>query len=1486
VVSICAAVYFFKIQENEDYQNQLHFRELNTAAHSVRGSIQQFTQLGKTITTILSAKTEPNDRLRNEGRLSNIVNRAKNTPALARLETISDTTIVNVEQQKDENKIDFPPENHIGVFTTSDHRAVYLGPSINTDQASRHAVRVPTEDLLPAKLLSFPIVLLADGSGELVAKKIYLDNSTYAADLEFHSVQRLLQELSIKQTEIVDTKTLPSYSGTLDKKIAGISYRIFVQPITLSLRNNNTVTYYLLGMVPLTEMQLAKLSVSPAVGLWIFIILLMLSALIPILKIRFTSARSHFSKTEISLFFAGCILLLGMLTITVNHQLFYSYLVDIKKSQAGLYLEQIEQEFEKEITALDNLKTTSNEIIKKTAERFACYYGEQKSETQACASMQTNAIGNNTSVDSINGADSEKKENTELDPRRDLFLVNANSLRNMEEGEKIWSLNKIEPSLTYTYDHYLADDYQHSIGENFAENAFKLSHKGVIALSEDLAKDRNPVRLPILRISKSAYNSSDFPFSHRDYFNHSITCQLWFEKSLGSDETEGCKNGVYIQRIKNVSDARLSTQFAYADYETLEDTPINERKVISLSVKFNTFFERILPQGFGYAVFDDGGQVLFHSDGSRSLLENILVETNNDKHIRTLIDKSDHADSHIVSFNAIYRNAEHLFVAGELSAKVPWHIVVFFNIDDLSEYNLWLLLVAVVLFVQLMLVLLLWNRYVSNQLLWSHILSFSVLKGENERKQKGSSANYQMFYGATASLIFSFSVCLLLMLGVVVDLALRLSFWGFLGAIILFLMCKKVNVLPSRAVFWSHPFASFLLVGVGFGVVAIFNDSHENLDWGDISKYLAWAGLLVLGIGIVIYALKHSNRLHIKWRQTLLYSSYKRLVQRPLFQPSSEHSRYSRSYVAYLLSLLWFFAVVPAAMLINSSNHYFLGFQAHLESEHIEQRVSEYEKNRLDYLRLMRPDIKHNVDLVPAKILEFLLLPQIYETRPPENYTPLQIEKNNTEKRDGDKKETIEEKENTDKQEMTVDLIINTLMSMQAFGASINQELFQFAQLDSKLSLLTFNGNKFLQQAVQENWMIVLLAMIATFAFMYKFTRVFIVRRVMGEHIPDNFRLPSCSEKPEWLTRLTELIGRSRPVKVQVLRTNVLLAVERIKEATGLPVYDDQVIEIVEGIERRGQGFVLINKLSMQNSHSRATSVVSSQPKIILVLKGLENLAFQSDRRKQAQCLLQELDRLQHVHIVLLCEVSPLFRLINQHAYPNVSASEYSDMDESLMWSTIIADYTKVYDWTPPVKSRLEINVTAMDVLEYENKGWFQLLKVKDLFLNMYASKLEEIASNWKHDQIVEFFCSHAGGIYRQKWSQCTLDERILLFQLSGGATLNPNSIETLEQLLRRGYIYRDCGWFVVNESFRRFVLQAETDETFADWLSEVSVSSWQYVRIPILVTVVVLAIMIVVTTGQSLQSIIAAATASLGLLPSLMRGLSFFKSAAGVTHE
>jgi hypothetical protein len=119
-----------------------------------------------------------------------------------------------------------------------------------------------------------------------------------------------------------------------------------------------------------------------------------------------------------------------------------------------------------------------------------------------------------------------------------------------------------------------------------------------------------------------------------------------------------------------------------------------------------------------------------------------------------------------------------------------------------------------------------------------------------------------------------------------------------------------------------------------------------------------------------------------------------------------------------------------------------------------------------------------------------------------------------------------------------------------------------------------------------------------------------------------------------------------------------------------------------------------------------------------------------------------------------------------------------------------------------------------------------------------------------------------------------------LLFQLAQDSVVNPANARTLHSLVKRGYVYRDSGWFVVNESFKRFILTAESQARFQSWLQASKNHTWKLIRIPIFVTILVLLALIVVATGQSIQSILATATAALGLVSLLMRNLTSFKGA------
>jgi hypothetical protein len=102
--------------------------------------------------------------------------------------------------------------------------------------------------------------------------------------------------------------------------------------------------------------------------------------------------------------------------------------------------------------------------------------------------------------------------------------------------------------------------------------------------------------------------------------------------------------------------------------------------------------------------------------------------------------------------------------------------------------------------------------------------------------------------------------------------------------------------------------------------------------------------------------------------------------------------------------------------------------------------------------------------------------------------------------------------------------------------------------------------------------------------------------------------------------------------------------------------------------------------------------------------------------------------------------------------------------------------------------------------------------------------------------------------------------------------------LEPLEHLTRRGYVYYDRGWHLVNNSFTRFVLTAENPEQIAQWLAEASESTWKYLRIPIYAVVIALVAIVVYSASDALDSAVAILTGIIGLIPLAMRSFSIFK--------
>lgn len=143
--------------------------------------------------------------------------------------------------------------------------------------------------------------------------------------------------------------------------------------------------------------------------------------------------------------------------------------------------------------------------------------------------------------------------------------------------------------------------------------------------------------------------------------------------------------------------------------------------VTALTTQLLSFTEPLLPEGFGYAVLELDGRVLFHSDPRRNLIENFLKAADEDSLLRSLM-----TSRRAGLLSLTYWGRSHRAFARPL-AGVPWTLVVFRDVQEPRLRNLeavvgflnpFLLYSSLVSLLAALLLALLPGRYLSQ--LWPH----------------------------------------------------------------------------------------------------------------------------------------------------------------------------------------------------------------------------------------------------------------------------------------------------------------------------------------------------------------------------------------------------------------------------------------------------------------------------------------------------------------------------------------------------------------------------------------------------------------------------------------------------------------------------------------------------------------------------------------------------------------------------------------------
>ncbi len=148
-------------------------------------------------------------------------------------------------------------------------------------------------------------------------------------------------------------------------------------------------------------------------------------------------------------------------------------------------------------------------------------------------------------------------------------------------------------------------------------------------------------------------------------------------------------------------------------------------------------------------------------------------------------------------------------------------------------------------------------------------------------------------------------------------------------------------------------------------------------------------------------------------------------------------------------------------------------------------------------------------------------------------------------------------------------------------------------------------------------------------------------------------------------------------------------------------------------------------------------------------------------------------------------------------------------------------------------------------------------------------------------EQIFEEVGDRLDNYHRGIWENCSDAQKLVLQHLAKEGLINEKSRRTVRLLLARRLIRKNPNFRFVNETFRRFVLSRIPAAEVAA-IEQRSTSAWDAVRLPFLITLLAVSAFFFLTQRELFTTTIAVITALAGGIPALVRVAGLFEGKPG----
>ncbi|MGQ0618903.1 MAG: hypothetical protein ACT4QA_03135 [Panacagrimonas sp.] len=275
------------------------------------------------------------------------------------------------------------------------------------------------------------------------------------------------------------------------------------------------------------------------------------------------------------------------------------------------------------------------------------------------------------------------------------------------------------------------------------------------------------------------------------------------------------------------------------------------------------------------------------------------------------------------------------------------------------------------------------------------------------------------------------------------------------------------------------------------------------------------------------------------------------------------------------------------------------------------------------------------------------------------------------------------------------------------------------------------------------------------------------------------------------------------------------------------------------------------------------------------LLRGFDVAVLDPQRRLAVLELIERAQRSAGARLYLVTMVDPLYRLVTPSAYPDATLSPLNEQ-ERVRWCDALSGFRKRFAVTAGTlqgptgagREDLRREIEAECPPQWSRFKSYRRLLLKQLDQGWLVSAVD----------VRYALLTQARAHLQRLWLNCSTHERLTLWHLAHGRFLNPCEPGVIDLLIWKGLVAMRPYPTLVTETLARFVVAAEPPETFAEWSRQASRGIWQSLRVPLLIVLLLIGAWAAYSAGDTVELATAVLTGTLGFFALVARATSLVR--------